>query len=62
MVTILARYKQAEKKDKIMEIANAQIAHLFFCRHTGKPKKNQKSYFFANAQNKSNFDKKDKNI
>src|SRR5680860_335915 len=25
----------------------AQIAHLVFCQRTGKPKKNQKSYFFC---------------
>jgi hypothetical protein len=28
-----------------IENPNAQIAHLVFCRHTGKLKKNQKSNF-----------------
>ena len=40
---------------KLKGNATAQIAHLVFCRHTGLPEKNQKSYFLANARTKTSI-------
>jgi hypothetical protein len=39
--------KKMKHRDK-MKQPTAQIAHLFFCQHTGKHKKT-KELFFANA-------------
>jgi PleD family two-component response regulator len=39
---------------RILKKPNAQIAHLFLPTHKAKTQKNQKSYFFANAEFKIN--------
>lgn len=46
-----------------MRIASAQIAHLVFCRHTKiSNAKKPKVLFFANAPDKSKFEKKDQKL